>query len=314
MVKPKVSILIPVYNREKYVAVCIQSALNQTFSNFEIVISDNASADATWQICKEFAERDSRVRIFQNNENIGPVLNWKRCIDEAKGEYAKLLFSDDLIYPQFLQETLTFLEDPEVGFVFTKVCIGEDMGKGKMDYVFSGRSGLFPSEQFIEEALFGRRVPVSPGCAVFRTTDLKNNLVTEIPSPTIKDFLQHGAGPDLLIYLLTAVVYPKIGYVSEPLTFFRRHEGSITISDKQHYLGRCYDQAKVWFARNYVDSEIFKHLCINIYLQSAKKKPLGTNSQSILDDYCKDEITPTFVELIEGYLRRRYRKLRNSFL
>ena len=94
---PKVSILIPVYNREAFIAACVQSALEQTFTDFEIIIVDNASTDTTWKICQQIAEQDKRIRIFRNERNIGPVRNWRRCIEEARGVYGKILWSDDLI-------------------------------------------------------------------------------------------------------------------------------------------------------------------------------------------------------------------------
>ena len=78
---PRVSILIPVYNREALIGECIQSALFQTFTDFEVIIVDNASTDNTWGICQRFAEQDKRVRVFRNEKNIGPVRNWRRCVD-----------------------------------------------------------------------------------------------------------------------------------------------------------------------------------------------------------------------------------------
>ena len=83
MKSPKVSILIPVFNRKSYISDCIQSALDQTISSIEIIIVDNASNDGTWEICQEYANRDQRIRIFRNDTNIGPVRNWKKCLDPA---------------------------------------------------------------------------------------------------------------------------------------------------------------------------------------------------------------------------------------
>src|SRR5437879_4126737 len=101
MTVPLVSILIPLYNREQLLGPCIQSALDQTVRGFEVVIVDNASTDGTWQVCQAFAAKDSRVRIFRDPVNIGPVRNLQRCIQEARGQYGKILFSDDLIKPTF---------------------------------------------------------------------------------------------------------------------------------------------------------------------------------------------------------------------
>ena len=98
---PTVSILIPVFNREEFLPDCIQSALSQKYTDFEIIVVDNASNDRSWEIAKDFALNDSRVRVFRNDVNVGPVRNWQRCLDEATGEYAKFLFSDDLMLPDF---------------------------------------------------------------------------------------------------------------------------------------------------------------------------------------------------------------------
>ncbi|ABQ27379.1 glycosyltransferase family 2 protein [Geotalea uraniireducens] len=226
---PIVSILIPVYNREKFIGPCIQSALDQTYTDLEIVVVDNASSDQTLAICREHAAKDSRVRVFCNSINIGPVENWRRCIAEAKGEYGKLLFSDDLMEPDFLEKTLPFMQNDEIGFVFSSVLIGNEPGSGKIYYNFRPETGIFPSKHYIDEAYFGFDVPFSPGGAIFRLTDLRSNLVSKITSPTIKNFADHGAGPDLLIYLLTDkcqdIGYPDVSRHRLPLTpfFVSRH-------------------------------------------------------------------------------------------
>ncbi len=244
---PKISILIPVFNRDKYVSDCICSALNQTYQNIEVVIVDNASEDGTWEICQGYASRDSRVRIFRNDTNIGPVLNWKRCFDEAQGLYGKVLFSDDLISSDYLEKTLPFIQDPDVGFVFSSTEIGSFRGHGKVACRWERESGIYPSALFIESSLLTGSVPVSPGAALFRMVDLRQNLKLEIPSPTFSNFLEHGAGPDLLLYLLTAQNYKKVAYVCSPISFFRAHEGSITISSGRAYILDRYLQAKIWF-------------------------------------------------------------------
>jgi glycosyltransferase involved in cell wall biosynthesis len=244
---PTFSILIPVFNRQKYISHCIQSALDQTFPDLEVVVVDTASDDGTWEICQQFAATDSRVRIFRNESNVGPVRNWKRCINESNAPFGKLLFSDDLLEPDFLKKTLPYLQNPEVGFVFSSARCGENPEDGRIINRYTKKSGVYKNIDFIIKSLFWGDTPHSPGCAIFRTKDLQKNLVLDIPSPTIKDFLTHGAGPDLLLYLLTAKNYPCFAFVDEPLCFFRAHEGSITTSDKNRYLFKCYIQASIWF-------------------------------------------------------------------
>jgi len=272
MTAPLVSILIPAYNREDLIVPCIQSALDQTVQELEVVVVDNESTDNTWQVCHAFAAKDKRVRVFRDPLNIGPVRNWQRCIQEARGRYGKILFSDDLIEPAFLERTLPFLQSPDVGFVFTAARIGAEAGKGLITYQIGSAAGTMEARDFIEAALFDGNVPVSPGCALFRMEDLRTNLVLNIPSPSIHDFHEHGAGPDLLLYLLTARNYPRVGHMPEPLAFFRTHPGSITISRGQDYIEPRYEQARIWFAKTYLDETTFQRLCTRAWLKTCKRR------------------------------------------
>ena len=105
----KVSILIPVYNREDYIGPCIESALSQTYPNLEVIISDNASTDRTWQVVQQYVAQDSRVKAVQNESNLGPVRNWKVAVDLATGAYGKILWSDDLISSNYIESCLVML-------------------------------------------------------------------------------------------------------------------------------------------------------------------------------------------------------------
>ena len=225
-----VSILIPVFNREHLLPASVESALSQTAPDLEVVISDNASTDRTWEVCQEFARRDQRVRIFRNHSNLGPVRNWMRCAHEARGEFGKFLFSDDLISPDFLERTLPFLSDPEVGMVTTAAAIS-----GSLEYTW--RRGKQRSSDYLWDSMFNGRLPVSPGTALFRMADLRRNLT---------DFGEHGIGPDLHLLLATAWDYPAVAHVPEPLAFFLDHPGSLS-SEKRAQLGRGYAWARLRF-------------------------------------------------------------------
>lgn len=266
-----VSVLIPVYNRQELIGPCIESALRQANSPLEVIVADNASTDGTWDICQSFARRDPRVRIFRNDHNIGPVRNWRRCIDEARGVFGKILFSDDLISPAFLEKTVPYLADPEVGLVFSAVEIGPEIGQTVVAFDGAGIPSVYSSADFIRDSLLSASV-LSPGNALFRLADLKRNLMLEIPSPSITDFPKHGAGPDLLLYLLTAKQYPHVAHVSEPLCFFRSHADSITISSDRWYLFRRQQQARIWFATTYETDEISAALLASMWLAECKNE------------------------------------------
>ena len=280
-----VSILIPVYNREAIVGETINSAINQTYKNLEIIIVDNCSTDGTLELLKQYAAQDERIYIFQNQENIGPVRNWKRCIDEANGEYGKILFSDDVIESNFLEQTLPFLHDSDVGFVYSTVKMGADISESQITYRNFTHSGKYSSALFIEKSLYTSGVPISPGCAIFRLKDLKENLITNILSPSIDDFLDHGAGPDLLIYLLTAKKYSLIAFIDKPLTFFRAHNESISLSDKSKHLTQCYIQSKVWFVESCFNKKEINRYYSHIWYQLWRSNNKWVSPKTILEQY-----------------------------
>jgi glycosyltransferase involved in cell wall biosynthesis len=95
----KVSLGIPVYNGERFVATAIQSALDQTFTDFELIICDNASTDQTAEICEEFVRKDSRIRYIRQEINIGAKANFNRVFEYARGEYFKWIAADDVCGP-----------------------------------------------------------------------------------------------------------------------------------------------------------------------------------------------------------------------
>ena len=106
----QVSIGLPVYNGERYISETIESILRQTFTDFELIICDNASKDDTGRICKEFARQDSRIRYYRNSQNIGAGPNFNRTFHLSSGKYFKWAAHDDLCAPEYLQECVKVLE------------------------------------------------------------------------------------------------------------------------------------------------------------------------------------------------------------
>jgi len=285
-----ISILIPVYNRENLIEETVQSALRQTYKNIEIIIVDNQSTDNTWKVLQKFASQDDRIKIFQNETNIGPVKNWKRCIDEAGGEYGKILWSDDLITPKFLEKTVPYLENEDVGFVFTGTEIFIDGTDKKTSCYFIGESGIYENEKYISGVLFDGDYPFSPGCALFRLKDLKNNLLVDVPNKVNSDFSMHAIGNDLLIFLLIAYQYESFAFVNEKLSFFRAHEGSISVQSNDGKLPLYYNLASSYFVENYRKDLIKKQNVIlwnllRVYKNSSK----NFNIYKISDFYMKNE-------------------------
>lgn len=130
-----VSIALPVYNGERFVGDAIESILSQDFTDFELVISDNASTDATSEICRRFVERDPRVCYVRNAQNIGIAANFTQSFGLVSGRYFKWMAADDMLAPGFVRACVQTLEsDPSIVLVTSKpTLVGED-GRTPLEY------------------------------------------------------------------------------------------------------------------------------------------------------------------------------------
>jgi len=112
---PRVTIGMPVYNGEEFIAEAMESLLAQSFTDFELLVADNASTDGTGEICRGFADRDSRVRWLPSPENRGAAWNFNRLFFEAKGEFFRWSAADDVTAPTFLEKCVDILDaQPQV--------------------------------------------------------------------------------------------------------------------------------------------------------------------------------------------------------
>jgi glycosyltransferase involved in cell wall biosynthesis len=106
----KVSIGLPVYNGENYISKAIKSVLNQTYDNFELIITDNQSTDQTEKICREYEKKDKRVRYYRNIKNYGARYNYNKVFLLSKGKYFSWISHDDLIANDFIEKCVSVLE------------------------------------------------------------------------------------------------------------------------------------------------------------------------------------------------------------
>jgi glycosyltransferase involved in cell wall biosynthesis len=115
---PRVSVIMPSFNHEKYVARAIRGVLDQTWQDFELVITDDGSSDATVEEIRKF--EDPRIRLFTFAENTGGALATMKCVSESRGEYLAMLSSDDVFLPDKLEKQVSFLNvHPDVSAVFS---------------------------------------------------------------------------------------------------------------------------------------------------------------------------------------------------
>ncbi len=250
----KVSIVIPVYNRETLIMETICSATNQTFNNIEIIIVDNNSTDKTWEIIKEAAMSDSRIRVFQNDTNIGPVNNWSKCFDYAEGDYIKILWSDDLMVDTFIADAVSKM-DSETAFVISGVQTFDSETNEVLWMSKYQLNEVYLTIDYLNDILMfnNKDFPSSPGCALFRANELKKAFIVDIPNTDNLDFKRYGAGNDLLLFLLPTVNYKLIRVLPYIGSFYREHKQSISVSNSTE-LALYYEWSKSFFINNYFPS------------------------------------------------------------
>jgi glycosyltransferase involved in cell wall biosynthesis len=265
----RVSTVIPVYNRQDLIRHAIESAQMQGLEDHEIVVIDNCSTDSTWSVIQEMAATDHRIRSIKNERNVGPVRNWRLGVEAARGEYCHLLFSDDWIEPDFLRECLAVM-DSDTAFVLT----GHTMWgpEGPYEYSTFESNAVISRDEFLDAGVFlnPKQIQlITPLSALFRRRDMLDALLDTIPNPFGIDFAGHGAGPDQLLFLLTAIRYPLVRCVNRHLVAMRYHPGSITVAAKDLSLPR--EWTRWYFVQNHWP-EVLPRYRSMLWVRGAKNK------------------------------------------
>lgn len=118
---PLVSVCIPTYNGEKYLQEALESLLNQTYSNLEIVVSDDRSSDNTLKILHSYKTRSKIPFKIESHEPTGIGANWNHCLKFASGKYVKFLFQDDTLHPECISRLMSYANSfPEAGLIYSR--------------------------------------------------------------------------------------------------------------------------------------------------------------------------------------------------
>ena len=148
----KISIIVPVYNVEKYIGGCIESILSQSYSNWELLLLDDESSDKSVEICKKYAEKDERIKVFQK-KHLGVSAIRNLGIELAKGQYITFIDSDDQIEIDFLQKAIDICMKKHVE-IYMAGCRGieeeREVAIGVIGNNIYSNSRNFTEEQLIE--------------------------------------------------------------------------------------------------------------------------------------------------------------------
>ena len=243
---PAVSIVIPTFNRSRLVSRAIDSSLAQTVP-VEVVVCDHGSTDDTPAVAARYG---SRIRYIRREQDQGPIVCWRDGIENSSGEFIHINYDDDWIVAAFVEKTLPLLR-AEVGFVYTRTRIHEP-GNPQTKVLLRHPAGIRSVSQIVQ-FLLREKLPISPGCALFRKRDALKNLLLEVPGAEGRYGKNSGVGEDLLLFLLATLDYPRYAHLPEALSHFLAHPASITThagnSGRMDALAKAYQRAKDYYLR-----------------------------------------------------------------
>jgi glycosyltransferase involved in cell wall biosynthesis len=216
--EPFVSVLTPVYNGEPYLAECVESVLAQAYENWEYVIVDNCSTDATFEIAQRYAERDGRIRVFRSTQHVGVIANHNLAFRNmpVDAKYCKVVQADDLLFPECVSRMVAVAEShPSVGIVASYSLLGAKVRGDGIPYP----TEVVPGREICRGVLFGDfNVLLRPTTLLFRADFVRG---------TTRFFNEAHLHADLEVGF-EVLRHSDLGFVHQVLSYCRAHDGSVS--------------------------------------------------------------------------------------
>ena len=249
---------MPTYNGAMHLKQAFESALGQTFVDFELLVVDDNSTDETVNIVQEYAKHDSRVKVFCNRARLGLAKNWNRCLDLASGEWIKFLFQDDHIAPRCVEELYRLGSEAKVGLVACDrgFVFGSDVSND-----FRGEFLRYVAKHNLRSALQNRQVVDGVTFSNYVARDPLHNCIGE-PTATLfrrSDAREVGGFNADMIQIVDwefwvrLVANTGIAHVRDELAVFRLHGSGMTIKNRleSNYKASAIDHLIIIHELNY---------------------------------------------------------------
>lgn len=214
---PEISVIVPVYNVEKYLPQCLDSILGSTFEDIEVILVDDCGQDNSRAICEEYAAKDARVRVISNPHNIGLSASRNNGLDKARGKYISFIDSDDFIDVTMYEKLRNIMIRENVDMVGCNAWDYEENRQNVIEYL-GVKNDVKTSYEKLGNKIYGGSFHVWR--FLFKKELLQNVRFDIIPFEDT-------------VFMLK--LYPKLGdiyFMAEPLYFYRRHQN--TLSVQQH--------------------------------------------------------------------------------
>jgi glycosyltransferase involved in cell wall biosynthesis len=166
---PEILVFVPTFNSEKYLRQCLDSVLDQTFEDWQCVISDDASTDRSVEIANEYQAKDLRFKVITYSQNVGAANNWNRAKEDNKSFATKILCADDYLYPEALSKQFNVLKESGTAIVFSEREIVFPGGKKIHPKLPIYSPNILWTDAFKYYIKSGRNIFGEPVTALFKT-------------------------------------------------------------------------------------------------------------------------------------------------
>lgn len=215
-----VTVVLPVYNVEQYVAKCLDSILRQSYVNFEVVIVDDASTDRSFSICQQYAETNPDcIRVIRHEENRGPSATRNTALAEAKGDYIAFVDSDDIIHPEYLETLVEMAEEHDADLAAVGWLRFRSETALRMVKNYPCKPKEMNADEALAEVLYQSGMNNSSWAKIFARHLLKGEQAVDFENGLIYE--------DLDFVCRVLPLCNKVVYKSVPLYFYRRNQNSI---------------------------------------------------------------------------------------
>lgn len=245
----KVSIITPTYNSIQFVEETIQSILNQTYQNWEMLITDDCSTDGTWELLQNFAAKDARIKIFQLEHNSGPGVTRNNSLKHASGRFIAFCDSDDLWRPEKLEKQIKFLQKHDLPFTFSSYQKINEFGK---------KGGIVNVPENLNYNMLLKTCPIGCLTAIYDTEKMG-----KVYMPEIRKRQDYG-----LWLKIFKIIHSSKG-MNELLADYRVRSNSVSsnklVASAYHYkvlrkVGKLGRLKSIWYFSQYTFFGILKYL------------------------------------------------------
>lgn len=303
----RVSYLIASYNHEEYIKKAVDSVLNQTYKNIELIVCDDKSQDHSHDFLKKYSY-EKGFKYIQNTKNLGARATTSRLLEQATGEYIAVLGSDDWIEVNKVEKQVKYIQEIGVDAVYGPVI---EYRENEGTFVSIGNSNL--EKLILKGNLLRHLYETGEGAGLMQSGLFRAECIKKVR------FLEEYKSDDFLFQIRFLQAGYKIGYLNEPLTYYRIHENN-THNDALY----CLNELELPVIRDFIPEPYQKNLIDDAYCRAAAKLVIQGQVRASIKLRkrhffpCKSERTKMLLKADLCYVMKKmgvykfYRKIKNS--